>query len=221
MGGSDQWGNIVNGIELTRRINNCQIFGLTTPLLETSSGKKMGKSSDGTVWLNSHLTSPFDFWQYWRNTDDRDVYRFFLLFTELDLKFCKEIKNLKGSELNDAKIRLAFEITKLCHGEKEALKSEQTAKQIFEKGALGSDLPSKKIYKNEINDNYMISNLFVQSGLANSGKEAKRLISEGGARINDEVIKNIAFKKTEFFKKNNIRVSSGKKKHVIIELIED
>lgn len=219
MGGSDQWGNIVNGIELARRINNKNIFGLTSPLLANSSGQKMGKSSEGTVWLNSDLTSPFDFWQFWRNVDDKDVYRFFLLFTELSIKECEEIKDLKGSDINEAKNLLAFEITKLCHGEKEAIISQNTAKQIYEKKEIGKDLPVKNILISSLNENYRISNLFVECGLVKSGKEAKRLISEGGARINDEVIDNVSFIKSRHSHSKVVRLSSGKKKHIIVKFI--
>ncbi|MFS4438868.1 tyrosine--tRNA ligase [Paracoccaceae bacterium GXU_MW_L88] len=209
MGGSDQWGNIVNGIDLTRRVDGNEVYGLTSPLLTTSDGKKMGKSQDGAVWLNADMRSPYEFWQFWRNTTDADVGRFLKLYTELPVDECERLGALGGSEINDAKIVLANEVTTLCHGAEAALAAEETAREVFEKGGVGGDLPSVALPSGEIS----VAQLFVQSGLVKSGKEAKRLISEGGAKI-DDVQVNDAGQMVDL--KQQIKLSAGKKRHALV-----
>ncbi|MBT5012816.1 MAG: tyrosine--tRNA ligase, partial [Rhodospirillaceae bacterium] len=188
MGGSDQWGNIINGIDLTRRIDAKELFGLTTPLLTTSSGAKMGKSVGGAIWLNADMLSPYDYWQYWRNTEDADVGRFLRLFTELPLDEIAKLESLEGTELNEAKKRLATEVTTLCHGADAAAEAAETAKKTFEEGGLGDDLPTYEISKADLDSGIQAFELFKQAGLANSNGEARRLIKGGGGRINDEKI---------------------------------
>ena len=190
MGGSDQWGNIVNGIDLTRRVLDHQIFGLTSPLLTTSDGKKMGKSLSGAIWLNDEMLSSYEFWQFWRNTTDADVGRFLKLYTELAVEECERLGALAGSEINEAKIILANEVTTLLHGREAAQAAEKTAKEVFEKGGVGDDLPTLTLAAAEIGEAISIVQLIVKSGLAGSGKEAKRLISEGGAKMNDDIVSN-------------------------------
>ena len=190
MGGSDQLGNIINGMELTRRISDERVFGLTSPLLTTSDGKKMGKSQDGAIWLNANMLSPYEFWQFWRNTTDADVARFLKLYTELPLDECSRLEKLEGSEVNDAKIILANEVTALLHGRDAALTAAQTSSEVFEKGGIGEDLPTISFRENEISDGVPIVQAFVKAGLAKSGKEAKRLIAENGARLDDKLVTN-------------------------------
>ncbi len=216
MGGSDQWGNIVNGIDLTRRITGTTVFGITSPLLTTAAGNKMGKSRNGAVWLNKDLTSPYEFWQFWRNTDDRDVGKFFKLFTELPIQECEHLTKLKDFEVNEAKVLLANEVTTLCHGKEAAALAEETATEVFKKGELGKELPTFTIKKSELDMNVTVSNLFLTAKLVNSGKEAKRLISEGGARLDDKVIKDFTLKVRQMDLSKPIRLSAGKKRHAII-----
>ena len=192
MGGSDQLGNIINGMELTRRISDERVFGLTSPLLTTSDGKKMGKSQDGAIWLNANMLSPYEFWQFWRNTTDADVARFLKLYTELPLDECRRLEKLEGSEVNDAKIILANEVTALLHGRDAALTAAQTSSEVFEKGGIGEDLPTISFKENEISDGVPIVQAFVKAGLAKSGKEAKRLIAENGARLDDKLVTNLS-----------------------------
>ena len=192
MGGSDQLGNIINGMELTRRISDERVFGLTSPLLTTSDGKKMGKSQDGAIWLNANMLSPYEFWQFWRNTTDADVARFLKLYTELPLDECSRLEKLEGSEVNDAKIILANEVTALLHGRDAALTAAQTSSEVFEKGGIGEDLPTISFKENEISDGVPIVQAFVKAGLAKSGKEAKRLIAENGARLDDKLVTNLS-----------------------------
>ena len=186
MGGSDQWGNIVNGIDLTRRVLDQEIFGLTTPLLTTSDGRKMGKSQGGAIWLNGDMLSPYEFWQFWRNTTDADTGKFLKIFTELPVEECDRLGALEGSDINAAKIILANEVTTLLHGAEAAKNAEATAREVFEKGGVGDDLPTLTLTAADIGDGISIVQLIVKSGLAGSGKEAKRLITENGARYNDE-----------------------------------
>ena len=188
MGGSDQWGNIVNGIDLARRMAETQIFGLTTPLLTTSDGRKMGKSQGGAIWLNGDMLSPYEFWQFWRNTTDADVGRFLKLYTELPVTECDRLGALDGSEINAAKVILANAVTTLCHGADAAAAAEATAREVFEKGGAGDDLPTLALSAADIGDGISMAQLFVRAGLAGSGKEAKRLIAEGGARANDACV---------------------------------
>ena len=185
MGGSDQWGNIVNGIDLTRRVLNHEIYGLTSQLMTTSDGKKMGKSQNGAVWLNADMLSPYEFWQFWRNTTDADTGRFLKLYTELPIEECDRLGALEGSEINSAKIILANEVTCLLHGPEAAKTAEATARDVFEKGGVGDDLPTLTLAASDLADGISIVQLLVKSGLAGSGKEAKRLIAEDGAKLND------------------------------------
>ena len=219
MGGSDQWGNIVNGIDLTRRAMNGQIFGLTTPLLTTSDGKKMGKSQNGAVWLNADMRSPYEFWQFWRNTTDADVGRFLKLYTEMPLKECDRLATLKGSDVNDAKIILANEVTKLLHGAEAASKAQATAREVFEKGGVGDDLPMVMLSAEDVGDGISLAQLIVKAGLVQSGKEAKRLIAENGARLNDETVSEAGQFIDVHMLKNTIKLSAGKKRHALVGLI--
>ncbi|MGJ8603894.1 MAG: tyrosine--tRNA ligase [Marivita sp.] len=218
MGGSDQWGNIVNGIDLTRRVLDHQIFGLTSPLLTTSDGKKMGKSADGAVWLNADMRSPYEFWQFWRNTTDADVGRFLKLYTELPLDECNRLGALEGSEINDAKIILANEVTTLCHGAEAAAAAEATAREVFEKGGVGDDLPTVTLDASEVAEGISIVQLIVRSGLAKTGKEAKRLISENGARIDDAPLTDAGLMIDAAALANPIKLSAGKKRHALVKL---
>ena len=193
MGGSDQWGNIVNGIDLTRRLNKKSVFGLTTPLLTKADGSKMGKSANGAIWLNSEKLSPYEFWQFWRNTLDADVGKFLKLFTELSVSECDRLGSLEGQNINEAKIILANEVTKLCHGEEAALSSEKTAHKVFTEDSSDENLPTLEILNTEIIDGISFTQALVRTGLVSSGKEAKRIIAGGGARLNDQVINDAGF----------------------------
>jgi tyrosyl-tRNA synthetase len=218
MGGSDQWGNIVNGIDLTRRILDGQIFGLTSPLLTTSDGKKMGKSQDGAVWLNGDLLSSYQFWQFWRNTTDADVGRFLKLYTELPVAECDRLGALEGAEINEAKVTLANEVTALLHGREAAEAAEATAREVFEKGGTGDDLPTLALTADELGDGISIVQLIVRTGLAGSGKEAKRLISENGAKMNDEALSDAGLFITADQLAQPIKLSAGKKRHALVTL---
>ena len=218
MGGSDQWGNIVNGIDLTRRVISNEVFGLTSPLLTTSDGKKMGKSQDGAVWLNAEMRTPYEFWQFWRNTTDADVGRFLKLYTEMDLAECDRLGALDGAEINAAKIILANEVTTLAHGAEAAALAEQTAREVFEKGGLGDDLPTLDLTPAEIGDGISIVQLLTRSGLAKSGKEAKRLIADNGAKMNDEMITGSGMMVSLADLASPIKLSAGKKRHAIVSL---
>ena len=219
MGGSDQLGNIINGMELTRRISDERVFGLTSPLLTTSDGKKMGKSQDGAIWLNANMLSPYEFWQFWRNTTDADVARFLKLYTELPLDECSRLEKLEGSEVNDAKIILANEVTALLHGRDAALRAAQTSSEVFEKGGIGEDLPSISFRENEISDGVPIVQAFVKAGLAKSGKEAKRLIAENGARLDDKLVTNTNLVLTAKMLTKPVKLSAGKKRHALVTLL--
>ena len=219
MGGSDQLGNIINGMELTRRISDERVFGLTSPLLTTSDGKKMGKSQDGAIWLNANMLSPYEFWQFWRNTTDADVARFLKLYTELPLDECSRLEKLEGSEVNDAKIMLANEVTALLHGRDAALTAAQTSSEVFEKGGIGEDLPTISFRENEISDGVPIVQAFVKAGLAKSGKEAKRLIAENGARLDDKLVTNTNLVLTAKMLTKPVKLSAGKKRHALVTLL--
>ena len=218
MGGSDQMGNIINGMELTRRAADGRVYGLTSPLLTTSDGKKMGKSQNGAVWLNGDMLSPYEFWQFWRNTTDADVGRFLKLYTELPIDECNRLGALAGSEINDAKIILANEVTTLLHGAAAAKAAEATAKEVFEKGGVGDDLPTLTLSAAELGDGMSIVQIIVQAGLAKSGKEAKRLIAENGARLNDEPLTDAALMVTRDQLSTPIKLSAGKKRHSLVKL---
>ncbi|MBL6846621.1 MAG: tyrosine--tRNA ligase [Planktomarina sp.] len=219
MGGSDQWGNIVNGIDLTRRVLDHEIFGLTSQLLTTSDGKKMGKSLNGAIWLNPDMLSPYEFWQFWRNTTDADTGRFLKLYTELPIEECDRLGALAGSEINEAKIILANEATKLLHGDAAAKTAESTSRDVFEKGGTGEELPTLKLSNKDVGDGISIVQLLIKTGLASSGKEAKRLISENGAKLNDVALRNadLILGINDF--KTPVKLSKGKKKHALIKLL--
>uniref|UniRef100_UPI0025ECBB98 tyrosine--tRNA ligase n=1 Tax=Roseinatronobacter sp. TaxID=1945755 RepID=UPI0025ECBB98 len=216
MGGSDQWGNIVNGIDLARRIADAEIFGLTTPLLTTSDGRKMGKSQGGAIWLNSDMLSPYEFWQFWRNTTDADVGRFLKLYTELPVAECNRLGALEGSEINAAKIILANEVTTLCHGPEAAQTAEATARDVFEKGGLGEDLPTLSLESGELTEGLSIAQLFVRAGLAKSGKDAKRLIAEGGAKVNDRQVTDAGQMIGINDLDEPLKLTAGKKRHALV-----
>ncbi|MFP7673345.1 tyrosine--tRNA ligase [Marivita sp. S0852] len=218
MGGSDQWGNIVNGIDLTRRVLDHEIYGLTSPLLTTSDGRKMGKSQGGAMWLNADMLSPYEFWQFWRNTTDADVGRFLKLYTELPVDECDRLGGLSGSEINAAKIILANEVTTLCHGAKAARAAEDTARQVFEKGGIGDDLPTISLSVDDIGDGISIVQLIVKSGLAKSGKEAKRLIAENGAKLDDAPLTDAGLMIDATALSHPIKLSAGKKRHALVKL---
>jgi tyrosyl-tRNA synthetase len=217
MGGSDQWGNIVNGIDLTRRVDGAEIFGLTTPLLTTSDGRKMGKSQGGAVWLNGDMLSPYEFWQFWRNTADADVGRFLKLYTELPVEECDRLGGLGGAEVNHAKIVLANEVTSLLHGREAAEAAQRTAREVFEAGGVGEDLPTVIVTEAQLAAGLANTALFVQAGLATSGKEAKRLFAEGGARINDEVVTEPRLLTPDEIR-GGLKLSAGKKRHALVRI---
>ena len=218
MGGSDQWGNIVNGIDLTRRVIDKEVYGLTSPLLTTSDGKKMGKSQSGAIWLNGNMLSPYEFWQFWRNTTDADVGRFLKLYTELPVDECDRMGALQGSEINEAKVRLANEVTTLLHGADAAAAAEATAREVFEKGGVGDDLPTLTLSDEDIGDGISIVQLIVRAGLAGSGKEAKRLIAENGAKLNDAPLTDAGLILDRAALASPIKLSAGKKRHALVQL---
>jgi tyrosyl-tRNA synthetase len=218
MGGSDQWGNIVNGIDLTRRVIEAPVYGLTSPLLTTSDGKKMGKSQSGAIWLNPDMLSPYEFWQFWRNTTDADVGRFLKLYTELPVDECERLGALGGAEINEAKIRLANEVTGLLHGLEAATAAEATSREVFERGGVGDDLPTLTLTAAEIGEGISIVQLIVKSGLAGSGKEAKRLIAENGARLDDAPLTDAGMMIDTAALSSPIKLSAGKKRHTLVQL---
>jgi tyrosyl-tRNA synthetase len=215
IGGSDQWGNIVAGVELARRAEGRTLFGLTTPLMTTASGVKMGKTAQGAVWLNAERLSPYEYWQFWRNTEDDDVGRFLRLFTELDLA---DIERLERGDVNDAKKVLATEATALCHGREAAEAAAETARAVFEGGGSGSELPQTEVLRNELARGMAAFELFSLTGLAASNSEARRLIRGGGARINDRVVDNETKPVTEadLDEKGMLKLSAGRKRHVLV-----
>ncbi len=218
MGGSDQWGNIVNGIDLTRRVIDGEVYGLTSHLLTTSDGKKMGKSQNGAVWLNADMFAPYEFWQYWRNTTDADVGRFLMLYTELPIEECQRLGALQGSEINAAKIVLANAVTTLLHGAEAAAAAEATAREVFEHGGVGDDLPTLALNVADVADGITFAQLFVRAGLAASGKDAKRLILEGGARVNDEVVLDAGQKLHAADLITAVKLTAGRKRHALVTL---
>jgi len=220
MGGSDQWGNIVNGVELIRRILQKEAFGLTTPLITLSSGDKMGKSEKGAVWLDQKLFSAYDYWQFWRNTSDEDVKKFLKYFTEIDInEISKKIENEK--DINKLKILLANEATNILHGSKAAKDSEETAKETFIRGGIGKEIPEKKISRKLISKGINIIDLVFQNGLSSSKSDARRMLKNKGIKIDDEIIndekKIIGLE--EFLEKNHIKLSIGKKTHLKVTAI--
>ena len=224
MGGSDQWGNIINGIELHRRVNSLDsknpLFGLTSPLITTSSGSKMGKTANGAIWLNSNLCSPWDYWQFWRNTEDKDVIRFLKLFTEISLEEIKKLETLEGAEINDAKIILANAATTLLHGEEETKKAISTAKNIFEKKEGTANLPVISYNNNELTEGVPILECLTNNNYLLSSKgEARRLIRGSGVKINNTTVsdENMKINNSLFVNESRIKLSVGKKKHIILE----
>lgn len=218
MGGSDQWGNIVNGIDLTRRVLDHEIYGLTSQLLTTSDGKKMGKSLNGAIWLNADMLSPYEFWQFWRNTTDADTGRFLKLYTELPIDECNRLGALAGAEINSAKIILANAVTTLLHGAAAAEAAEATSRAVFEKGGIGDDLPTLTLSAKDVGDEISIVQLLVKSGLANTGKEAKRLIAEDGVKLNDAPLTDAGLVLQLADLTEPIKLSKGKKKHTLVQV---
>ena len=216
VGGSDQWGNIVNGVDLIKRHSNKQAYGLTTPLITLASGAKMGKTESGAVWLDKKFLSPYNYWQFWRNIDDRDVLKFLKIFTHLSID---EIENIKDKDINQLKITLANEATTMLHGENEAKASEETAKKTFSENSLGSELPLISISKNQLDKKINIIDLIILSKLETSKSEIRRLIKGNGIKINNQI--NIDEKliiTKNLFKNNIIKLSLGKKRHIKVEL---
>jgi len=216
IGGSDQWGNIINGVELIKRYSNKQSYGLTTPLITLATGTKMGKSENGAIWLDEKFLSAYDYWQFWRNTDDRDVVKFLKNFTDIKIE---DIKKVENDNINDLKILLANETTSMLHGEDAAKNSEQAAKEAFSGNSLGSSLPSIKINSKNIDDKLNIIDLIALSKLEKSKSEIRRLIKGKAVKINDKVISDEKLIITnEFFNENYLKLSVGKKRHLKIEL---
>ena len=218
LGGSDQWGNIVNGVELGRRLREVELFGLTTPLITTASGAKMGKSAEGAVWLNADRLSPYDYWQFWRNTEDADVGRFLRLFTDLPLPDIARLEALRDAEINEAKKILAFETTKLAHGEAAAQTAAETARAVFEDGGTGGDLPT---YACPRGATPAVVDVLLALSFASSRGEARRLIEQGGVRLNDAPVIAITaiLAPQDFDAEGLARLSAGKKRHGIIRLV--
>lgn len=219
MGGSDQWGNIVNGMELGRRMHGADLFALTTPLLTTSSGAKMGKTAGGAVWLDADLLSPYEYWQYWRNAGDADVERFLKLFTELPLDEIARLAALEGQEINLAKEVLATEATALLHGREAAEKAKETARTTFEQGALAVDLPTVELPRAKLEAGLPVANAFVEAGLVASTSEARRQIKGGGLRVNDAAVtdEKATIDLGALTPEGVVKLSMGKKKHVLLK----
>jgi len=221
MGGSDQWGNIIQGVELGRRASGAELFGLTCPLITTSSGAKMGKTAQGAVWLNADMLSPYDFWQFWRNTEDADVGRFLRLFTDLPLDEIARLEALQGSEINEAKKILANEATNLAHGAEAATAASETARLTFEQGTAGDALPQIDVAQSDLGRGLPVYELFVRAGLATSNGEARRLIKQGGARLNDQAVTDEQASVTleAVNSEGVIKLSAGKKRHALVRPI--
>jgi tyrosyl-tRNA synthetase len=219
MGGSDQWGNIVSGVELVRRIDGAQVFGLTTPLITTASGAKMGKSAQGAVWLAADRLSPYDYWQFWRNTEDADVGRFLRLFSDLPLPEIVRLESLGGAEINEAKKVLATEATALAHSRPVAEASADTARRAFEEGEAAESLPSVEVPREELAAGVPAFRLFERAGLAKSGGEARRLIRGGGARVNDAAVTDEAqVVSLADLRGDAIKLSAGRKQHRLVRV---
>ena len=214
IGGSDQWGNIVNGVELIRRVNGKEVYGLTTPLLTNSNGDKMGKTADGAIWLNDDLLSAYDYWQFWRNVDDRDVIRFMKLFTDLNKEQIDDYEQNSSKNINDLKITLANEVTAMLHGIENSRKAEQAAKQIFENKVLSEDMPTLNLSNEDVQNGALLSDLIVQMKYANSKSESRKLIRGKGVKLNGKIVED----ELQMFDYNQITqfenvISVGKKKH--------
>ena len=221
MGGSDQWGNIINGIELGRKTDGLNLLGLTSPLLTSSSGAKMGKTASGAIWLDQERTPAYEFWQYWRNTDDQDVCKFLKLFTEVNLDEISKFEKIRGSELNEAKIMLATEVTSLCHGKEIALASEKVARDTFSDSKFSSDLPTTNLPREDLTVGVPAFEILSKTGIVKSKAEARRLIKGGGFRINDKIIENELEAISDAAENQDgfIKLSVGKKRHILIKLI--
>jgi tyrosyl-tRNA synthetase len=219
MGGSDQWGNIINGIELGRRMMNAQLFALTSPLITTSSGAKMGKTAAGAVWLNADMVSPYDYWQYWRNTEDGDVARFLKLFTVVPLPEITRLAALKGQELNEAKKVLATEATALVHGREAAERAADTARRTFEEGTLAENLPTFEIPRAKLEAGLGVLAANVEVGLVSSNGEARRQIKGGGLRVNDVAVvdEKMMLTTADLTPEGVIKLSLGKKRHALLK----
>ena len=216
IGGSDQWGNIVNGVDLIKRYSGNQVFGLTTPLITLASGAKMGKTETGAIWLDKKFLSPYDYWQFWRNTDDRDVVKFLKIFTDLEID---EIEKIKNNDINSLKILLANKATEMLHGKEEAEKSEKTAKEAFTQNSDGANLPTINIKKSTVEETINIIDLIIVTKLEKSKSEIRRLIKNNGIKINNEVISDESLKiNLDNFKNDYLKLSIGKKRHLKIEL---
>jgi tyrosyl-tRNA synthetase len=219
MGGSDQWGNIVNGVDLGRRMGTPQLFALTTPLLTTASGAKMGKTAQGAVWLNADECSPYDFWQYWRNVEDADVVKFLKLFTILPLAEIERLAQLKGAEINEAKKALADAATTLLHGAEAARLASETARQTFEEGTIAENLPSVEVSRSEFESGIGVLVAFVRAGLVGSNGEARRQIKGGGLRVNDVAVSDekMVLKSSDLTPEGVVKLSLGRKRHVLLK----
>ena len=219
MGGSDQWGNIINGVELGRRVAEKQLYGLTTPLLTTASGAKMGKTADGAVWLNEDALGAYEYWQYWRNCEDADVGRFLRLFTELPMDEIARLESLQGAEINDAKKILADEATRLCRGDAAAELARSTAETTFEQGGMGEDLPSVDVPRADLEAGIGVLAAFTMAGLSSSNGEARRLIRGGGAKVNDQAVSDekATISSAQINDDGVIKLSAGKKRHALIK----
>ena len=217
MGGSDQWGNIVNGVDLIKRFSSKQVFGLTTPLITLASGSKMGKTEKGAVWLDKNLLSAYDYWQFWRNTDDRDVLKFLKMFTDIEVE---KINNYKTNDINALKVILANEATKMLHGKTAAKKAEESAKNIFQKKSIGADLKTVNVNETILKNGINIVDLVVNSKLLESKSEVRRTIKNKGIKINNNTVtdEKLIISKTEFENNDYLKLSHGKKKHVIIKI---
>jgi tyrosyl-tRNA synthetase len=220
-GGSDQWGNIVCGIDLARRIDAVELYGLTSPLITNSSGAKMGKTAQGAVWLNPEMCSPYAYWQYWRNTEDADVGRFLRLFTDIPETEILELERLPGSELNQAKKRLATEATLLCHGREAAEEAAETARRTFEKGEIDSGLPTVELSRERLHDGIPVATLAHLAGLTSSASEARRLIQSGGLRLNDVAVTDVkAMARADDLTPDGVlKISVGRKKHALAKAV--
>jgi len=217
IGGSDQWGNIVNGVDLIKRHSNKQVYGLTTPLITLATGAKMGKTEKGAIWLDKKFLSAYDYWQFWRNTDDRDVLKFLKIFTDIKVD---EINSIQNDNINDLKILLANKATTMLHGKKAAANSEQAAKEAFSGNSLGSNLPSIKIGTKEIDNNLNIIDLIILTKLEKSKSEIRRLIQGNAIKLNDKVVADEKFIiQNDLFNDNYLKLSIGKKRHIKIEII--
>jgi tyrosyl-tRNA synthetase len=219
MGGSDQWGNIVNGIDLGRRMGTPQLHALTTPLITTSSGEKMGKTASGAIWLNADMKSPYEYWQFWRNTEDADVPRFLKLFTTLPISEVEKLAALRGAEINEAKKALADAATTLLHGTEAARQAAETARQTFEEGAIAQNLPTVEIPRSELETGLGVLTAFVKAKLVASNGEARRLVKGGGLRVNDVTVtdEKMTLSKANLTPEGVIKLSLGRKNHVLLK----